>query len=120
MATALLIVQMAGLTLAALQQVQDFIYTSATPRTAFYAACDAAWPLSVVFMLVVGAFALAARVLAGWRRWTPLLCGLAVPLLFGVAATVGREAGILLFGVYTCVSWALLGAAVRSGALSAN
>jgi hypothetical protein len=118
-ATGLLVVQLAGLSLAALQQVQDLIYTTATPQTAFYAVCDAAWPLSVVFMLVVGAFTLAARVLRGWRRWTPTLCGLAVPLLIGVGGTVGRREGILLFGVYTFVAWALLGVAVWTGAAAA-
>jgi hypothetical protein len=118
-ATALLVVQLAGLTLAALQQVQDFLYTTETPQTTFYAVCDAAWPLSVMFMLVVGAFALAARVLPGWRRWTPTLCGLAVPLLIGVGATCGRQVGIALFGVYTCIAWALLGVTVWAGASAA-
>lgn len=112
----LLLVQLIGLSLAALQQVQDFIYTTEPPQTLFYRICDAAWPLSVLFMLVVGAFALAARVLERWRRWTPLLCGLSLPLLFAVAAVIGERPAILLFGLYTFAAWAMLGAAVRSGA----
>jgi hypothetical protein len=107
-------VQLVGLGLAALQQIQDFVYTSASPQTAFYAACDAAWPLSAVFMLVVGAFTTAARVLTSWRRWTPSLCGLAVPLLIMVRGTAGQQEGIWVFGIYTWVTWALLGIAVRT------
>lgn len=114
----LLVVQLTGLGLAASQQVQDFVHTNAPPDTLFYRICDAAWPLGVLFMLVVGAFTLRARVLTGWRRWTPLLCGLALPLLFAVGGTIGEHTAILFFGLYTFAAWALLGAAVRSGAAS--
>jgi hypothetical protein len=114
-ASAVFAVQLAGLALAALQQVQDFIYAGATPDTLFYAVCDAAWPLSVVFMIVVGIAVLAARVLEGWRRWTPVACGLALPMLIVAGLAFGPRAGILAFAVHTCAAWALLGAAVRTG-----
>jgi hypothetical protein len=66
-------------------------------------------------MIVVGIFALVARVLDGWRRWTPFACGLALPILVVAGVAFGQRAGILAFGLYTLAAWALLGAAVRSG-----
>lgn len=45
-----------------------------------------AWPLSLLWMLVVGVTALAAKRLSGWRRFVPLLCGLALP--FGIVAEI--------------------------------
>jgi len=109
----LLAVQLIGFGLAASQQAQDFIY-AAPPHTLFYSVCDAAWPLSVLFMLVVGAFTLRGDVFRGWRRWTPLLCGLSLPLLFAVGGVVGQRAALLVFGGYTFAAWAALGAAIRS------
>jgi hypothetical protein len=111
---ALLGVQLVGLGLAASQQVQDFVLRSPDTDSALYRIADAAWPLSVMFMLVVGGAALASRRLSGWRRWAPSLCGLALPLLIGTMATAGRQVGIAVFGLYTTAAWALLGAAVRS------
>jgi hypothetical protein len=113
-ALVLLMIQLTGLGLAALQEVQDFIYTSWTPDTIFYDVCNAAWPISVVFMLVVEGFVLSARVMSGWQRWTPGLCGLAVPLLIAIGSLLGRRPAVVVFGLYTCVAWAMLGAAVRS------
>lgn len=104
--------QFAGLGLAAMQQIQDAVYTRAPPQTLFYAICDAAWPLSVLFMLVVGGFAIAARVLRGWRRWTPLLCGLALPILLVTTGVAGQRPANVLFSVYTGVAWGLAAAAV--------
>lgn len=104
--------QLAGLGLAAMQQVQDFLYTSTPPQTLFYGICDAAWPLSVLFMLVVGGFAIAAGVLRGWRRWTPLLCGFALPILLVTVGVAGQHSANVLFSVYTGVAWGLAAVAV--------
>jgi hypothetical protein len=111
-ATAVFLAQMAGLALAAMQQVTDFVYEAAAPEAPLYGLFDTAWPLSVLFMLVVGAFALRARVLDGWRRWTPTLCGLALPLLVTLLSTAGQQAAIRAFGLYTFAAWALLAIAI--------
>jgi hypothetical protein len=44
---------------------------------------DAAWPLSILWMIVVGVTVIAAKRLSGWQRFVPLLC----PLWFPVAIT---------------------------------
>lgn len=75
---------------------------------------DACWPLSMLAMLVTGVIVAAKGGLSGWRRWTPLLCGLALPLSFASIPVVGKEGSIYVFGVYALVAWAALGFAVMS------
>jgi hypothetical protein len=113
-ASALFAVQAIGLSLAAMQQVQDFIYSSAPPQTTFYAVCDAAWPVSMLLMIVAGILTAAAHVLTGWRRWIPLLCGLGLPCMFALMPVLGGQKAALFFGAYTFAAWALLAAAVFS------
>ena len=102
-----------GLTLAALQQIQDAAGRQGA-QDWFYRICDIAWPASVVFMLVIGWFTVQSRVLRGWKAWTPLFCGAALPLLFILIASAGTTAALLTFGVHTMIAWALLGVAVLS------
>lgn len=106
-------VQTIGLLLAASQQVQDFVGHPAWRETLFYRICDIAWPFSVTFMLVTGGYAAAKRLLDGWGRWTPLLCGLTLPVLIAVTVAVSPRAGLIAFGVYTTIAWALLGDSIR-------
>lgn len=78
---------------------------------------NAAWPLSMVFMLVVGITAAVVGRLPVPHRFVPLLCGLALPLsiLFGVVTGAGMEdqsMGLVFFSM-TTVFWALLGLSVR-------
>jgi hypothetical protein len=113
-AAVLFAVQSAGLSLAAMQQIQDFIYTSAPPQTAFYTVCNMAWPVSMLLMFVAGIFTVVARVLAGWQRWTPLLCGLGLPAMFALVPVVGWPKASLLFGIYTFAAFGLLAAGVSS------
>jgi hypothetical protein len=109
----LLALQAVGLLLAVYQQLQDL---SAHPNTQgpLYQIANLAWPASVAWMVVVGGAAIAAGKLTGWRRSTPLLCGLALPLLFGTMAMLGQQEASLVFGLYTTMAWALLGLAIRS------
>jgi hypothetical protein len=107
-------VQAIGLSLAAMQQVQDLIYSSTPPQTTFYAVCDAAWPVSMLLMIVAGILTAAAHVLTGWRRWIPLLCGLGLPCMFALMPVLGGRKAALFFGAYTFAAWALLAAAVSS------
>ncbi|RPJ58752.1 MAG: hypothetical protein EHM23_16490 [Acidobacteria bacterium] len=66
----LLAVQAVGLFLAASQQIQGL---TRTPNTGslLYRAADTVWPSSVLFMLVIGAFTVRARVLVGCRFRCP-------------------------------------------------
>jgi hypothetical protein len=89
-AAALFVVQVAGLCLAATQDLQDL--TKVRPLgDAFYAASDMAWPLSHLFMVAVFAAVWRARVWTGWRRWAPLACGLVLPLALAASAAAGAR-----------------------------
>jgi hypothetical protein len=110
-AAALFAVQAVGLTLAACQQLQDL--TGTRPLgDAFYGACDVAWPLSHMLMLVVFAAVWRAGVWTGWRRWTPLACGLVLPAMFAAVAVAGRGAMGFVFPPGTAAAFFALGLAV--------
>ena len=116
-------IQAVGLFLASCQPLLDLTVGRARGG-AFYMATDIAWPASHVFMLVVGIAALRAGVWRGWRRWTPLACGLAFPLMAAGAAMFGREAMGVVFGPATALSFgalalALLTAPARDGRTNA-
>ena len=55
---------------------------------------DAAWPLSHVFMLVVGTLVLSVGRLTGWRRFPAMISGLAQPLFVGLSA-LGAPQGVV-------------------------
>ncbi len=113
-------IQLTTLALAACQQLQD--QSGRRPfGDAFYVASDLAWPFSHLFMLVVFAAVWRARVWTGWRRWTPLACGLALPATFAAAAAGVPNPGYV-FGLGTAASFVALGLAVgttRPGAAAA-
>jgi hypothetical protein len=110
-AAALFAAQVLGLGLAASQEVQDL--AGAKPLgNAFYLAADVAWPLSHVLMLAVFAAVWRARVWTGWRRWTPLACGLVVPAMMAAAAVGGRAAMGAVFCPGTAAAFFALGLAV--------
>ena len=112
-AAAIFGVQLVGLTLAAGQQLQDAVQARPLGDTV-YGVCDVAWPLSHVFMLVVGVAVLRARVWTGWRRWTPLACGLALPLSFAAQAAAGRYGLLVAFPIFTTLAFSALGVAVMT------
>lgn len=114
---AVFIVQLIGLALAFAFNVLEV--TGANPDALLFRVTDLAWPVSHVFMLVAGALVLAARVWKDWRKWTPLLCGLALPLFFGARPILGGEVAGFIFGALTAVAFALLGYAVRASARNA-
>lgn len=78
---------------------------------------NAAWPLSMVFMLVVGIATLIAGRLPAPYRFAPLLCGIAFPASILIGGAVGaamddQVMGLIFFSM-TTVFWLLLGLAVR-------
>jgi hypothetical protein len=73
---------------------------------------DMAWPLSMVFMLVVGGFIVAAKRLQGWRRFVPVLA----PLWLVIALALGNTAESAMIGfAYAAVTWFLMGYTVWEG-----
>jgi hypothetical protein len=110
---AILVIQLIGVALAC-----AFGFIEATSlldeTNIIFNVTNIAWPLSMLFMIVVGIAVLRAKRLRGWHRWVPLLCGLAFPVSIPVLALGGDEQGGLLFFTLLAVFWLLLGYVVRS------
>jgi len=107
-------VQLAGVSLAFTQSVMEVTQLSIDSQNLLFQVTDAAWPLSHLFMIIVGIYVLASRAWQGWRSVTPLLCGLALPLFFALAALGARGIGSFVFGAATTTAFMLLGNAVRT------
>jgi hypothetical protein len=108
---AVLLVQLVGLVLACLFGLFEATGLIGDDNPVFVAT-DLAWPLSMLWMLVVGITVVVAKRMSGWRRFVPLLCGLWLPLGIPLEAALGEQAGSIMFGV-SAVFWVLLGYAVR-------
>lgn len=108
------VVQMLGLILAGALSIHEIVGFSSLEGTAFAAVTDTAWPLSHLFMLVVGGFVVRAGVWKGWRRAAPFVCGLALPSLFAAMAAGVPAAGFVLFPILTTIGFSMLGYAVRT------
>ena len=108
---AVLLIQLVGLVLAFL-----FGFFEATgligDDNVVFVATDLAWPLGMLWMLVVGITVVVAKRMSGWRRFVPLLCGTWLPLGIPLQAVLGEQTGSIMFGV-SAVFWVLLGYAVR-------
>ena len=109
-------VQMAGIMLATTQELQDLLLSAPNHAGALYRVADAAWPLSVLFMIVTGVAVSRAGVITGWRRLTPVFCGLALPVSMLVAALAGNQAMGPAFATATTIAWAALAYAVITSA----
>jgi hypothetical protein len=106
-------VQMAGLLLAGVWALREVVKPSSDINSTLFKVTDAAWPLSHIFMLVIGGLVLKADVWRGWRRLAPFLCGLALPTFFAASTVVRRESAGALFGIFTALGFMLQGYAVR-------
>jgi hypothetical protein len=81
-----------------------------------FQATGAAWPLSHLFMAVVGIAAIRANVLSGWRRFAPLLPAFAVLVAFPASwVAAGPVAGVVI-QIARAGALISLGYAVRSSA----
>ena len=102
-----LLIQLAGLVLAFL--FGFFEATSLLGRDSIiFNVTDAAWPLSMLWMIVVGVTVIVAKRISGWPRFVPLLCPLWLPTAIAGTMAFGATGGF--FGVaYATVLWALLG-----------
>jgi hypothetical protein len=103
---AVLVIQLVGLVLAF---VFGFIEATALldENNIVFVVTDLAWPLSMLWMLVVGITVIVAKRLSGWQRFVPVLCPFWLPLaaLGSVFGDVGGVIGL----VYSAVLWFLLG-----------
>jgi hypothetical protein len=116
---AVLLVQLVGLGLAFM-----FGFFEATGllgrESLVFNITDAAWPLSMLWMIVVGVSVLVAKRLLGWQRLVPLLCPLWLPMAIILSIAFGDTVGGIVGFGYAAVVWALLGyVVVRSGSRQA-
>jgi hypothetical protein len=90
-----------------------------------FIVADMCWPLSMIFMIVVGIMAIRAKRWAGWQRFVPLFCSLwlVVALLLGLPAQqypiFEMLSGLIGFA-WTAVAWFTLALIVRSNATLAT
>ena len=108
------VVQLVGLLLAFLWSLHEILYSGDDRSGVFYGVTDAAWPLSHLFMLVIGVLTLRAGVWRGWRRFAPLLVGLALPVAIAASLVAGRAWMGIAFGIMTTAGFFALGYAVRT------
>lgn len=107
-------VEMAGLVLAFAWAALLMAGSSHETGGTLFRVTDMAWPASVAFMLVVGGVTVRAGRWTGWRRFTPLLCGLGIPVGLLIAVAAGPEAMRRFGAAHFFVAWLLLGYAVRT------
>jgi hypothetical protein len=113
-------VQMVGVTLAMIFGVIEAGQLLPDDNIIFIIT-DLCWPLSMLFMLVVGIMAIRANRWAGWQRFMPLICGLWLPgsmlirIIGGEGQTMELVSTFIGFG-WTAVAWFVLALIVRSNA----
>ena len=77
-----------------------------------FAVFDAGYPLSHLFMIVVGLFTIRAGKWRGFSKYAPLLVGIALPLTMGLMPLLGEKAGVVLFGALTAIGLTAIGSTV--------
>lgn len=110
---AVLLIQLVGLVLAF-----AFGFFEATGllgrESIMFNITDVAWPLSMLWMVVVGISVILAKRIIGWQRFVPLLCPFWLPIVLIASVVLGDTVGGLVgFGV-AAVLWMLLGYVVFS------
>ena len=74
-----------------------------------YAVADAGYPLSHLFMIVVGIFVRRAKVWKGAASIAPFLVGFALPAFFALSAIGGMKIGGFGFGALTAIGLGIIG-----------
>ena len=77
-----------------------------------FAVFDAAYPLSHLFMIVVGIFVLRARSWRGFSKFAPFVAGFALPLTLGLMPVFGVKIGVVTFGALTATGLGTIGLTV--------
>ena len=111
---AVLGVQGVGLCLAAIFTLWEAFTAGRATSNLLFEFVNAAWPLSHLFMIAVGVATLRAQVWRGWMRFSPLLCGLALPASIFAAAAGVQGSSVGPFAVFTAAAFLSLGYAVAT------
>lgn len=82
---------------------------------ALLTALDAAWPLSMLGLVVVGVFVLRARRWPGALRWLPLAASLLIPLDILVMLVAGPWGQIVVRAVYMTLTYGAMGLLLLRG-----
>src|SRR5918997_6636185 len=111
---AALLIQLVGLVLAFM--FGFFEATGLLGRSSIiFNITDAAWPLSMLWMLVVGITVIRANRLSGWQRFVPLLCPFWLLIAIVGSMAFGDAAGGFLGFGYATILWVMLGYIVFDG-----
>ncbi len=105
---AVLLVQLVGLVLAFMFGLFEAMGLLGRDSIIFNIT-DAAWPLSMLWMLVVGATVIVAKRLPGWQRFVPVLCPFWLLLAILGSIAFGDTAGGFIGTGFAALLWALLG-----------
>ncbi len=108
-----LLIQLVGLVLAF---IFGFIEATALldENNLVWVVTNAAWPLSMLWMVGVGVTVIRAKRLSGWQRFVPVLCPFSLPLVALGGIAFGEVGGVIGLG-YSAVLWFLLGYVVFLG-----
>ncbi|HUC81905.1 MAG TPA: hypothetical protein VMR70_13370 [Flavisolibacter sp.] len=77
----------------------------------YFMLLDNFWPLSNLFMLVIGIVVARKAVLKGWRRYVALGVGLWLPFAMATSLLLGRESHFAFYpgALYSFIAWTALG-----------
>lgn len=114
------VVQIIGLLLAMGLNVIEISQANPDSTGLIYQITDAAWPLSHLFMLVVGVAVVRAKIWRGWRRVTPFVCGSALLLMIPFALLLGQAKSAPVFGLLTTIGFMSLAYAVKTSSENAD
>lgn len=77
---------------------------------------DIAWPISMLWMLILGITIAVRGGLTGWRRFIVAICGLALPSSIILSVVTGSDMTSTLIGIFffglLAICWFLLGLAI--------
>lgn len=103
------IIQIALLSFALLFSVMEVFGYSYENGGLLFAIADAGYPLSHLFMIVVGIYVLRAKVWRGLPRIAPFIVGFALPSFLVLSLVVGTGVGGFGFGLLTATGLGIVG-----------
>jgi hypothetical protein len=87
-------------------------------NSALFHFLDVFWPGSNLFMLVTGITVIKAAKLEGWKRYTPFIVGLWLPLSYLAMQIASKPVALYFSAAYSIACWFLMGLAVARSARS--
>ena len=114
------VIQMVFLGLALIFSTMEVMGYSGTDRNLLFAVTDLGYPLSHLFMLVVGIFTVRADVWKGVSKVAPFIVGLALPVTLGLWRINAARFGLILFGILTMLGLGIIGLTVWKSSSTAH